>query len=113
MSVAILLATQHNEIGAAIACLLLGLATGAEYDSCAYLTSGHFPLAISGGSFGTVGGLLLFGASVAPVLANLVYDALESYDLVLWALLPLITAGSLLFLSLGPNPAAQARQATS
>lgn len=104
ISVAILLATQHSEIGAAIACLLLGLAAGAEYDSCAYLTSRHFPLANFGGLFGTIGGLLLFGTSVAPVLANLVYDVLRSYDLVLWALVPFIALGSLLFLSLGPAP---------
>lgn len=97
----ILLTTDQSQGWAAAACLVMGLSVGAELDCCAYLAARHFGTRHFGTLFGSINGMLLFGAGLAPLTANYVYDVTRSYDLVLYALLPLflITAG--LFLALG------------
>jgi MFS family permease len=100
----ILLATQGSEAAATAACFLLGLAAGAEYDACAYLTARHFGLRNFGALFGLVAGVTLFANGVAPALSNHVYDVTRSYDLVLWALLPLFAIAAMLFVSMGRYP---------
>lgn len=98
---AILLATDGSQAWAAVACVLLGLSVGAEFDTTAYLTARHFGNRTFGSLFGTINGLLLFGAGLGPVLANLAYDAGGSYDPVLIALLPLFVATGAVLLLLG------------
>lgn len=100
----ILLATQESEAAATVACFLLGLAAGAEYDACAYLTARHFGLRNFGALFGLVAGVTLFANGVAPALSNHVYDVTRSYDLVLWALLPLFAIAAWLFIGMGRYP---------
>lgn len=89
---------------AAIACLILGLAVGTEIDCCAYLAARHFGLKSFGTLFGTMNGLMLFGAGIAPVMANHVYDVTKSYDIVLWVQIPACLGTAVLFLLLGPYP---------
>ncbi|MCB2061573.1 MAG: hypothetical protein R3E09_13015 [Novosphingobium sp.] len=52
----------------------------------------------------TIMAAMSLGVGLGPLTANLVYDRTQSYDLVLWAALPMFTIGALLFLSLGPYP---------
>jgi MFS family permease len=70
VTAAILLATQGSQEGATVACLLLGLAAGAEYDACAYLTARYFGTGNFGALFGLIAGIILFTNGVAPALAN-------------------------------------------
>ena len=44
------------------------------------------------------------GVGLGPLAANMVYDATQSYNIVLWAALPLFAIGALLYLSLGSYP---------
>lgn len=104
--IAILLATDGSQLWAAAACLVMGLSIGAELDANAYLVSRHFGTRNFGALFGTINGLLLFGAGLAPLLANYSYDVTRSYDLVLLLLIPLCLVTSVLFLTLGRYPAA-------
>lgn len=89
---------------ASLACFLLGIAAGAELDACAYLTTRHFKRSNFGALFGFIGGISGFAAGISPIVANLVYDRVQSYDPVLWAVLPLMVIASGLFLSLGKYP---------
>jgi len=101
MPASILLATDHSEGWSALACLLMGLSVGTELDACGYLAARHFGTRNFGVLFGSMNGLLLFGAGLAPLLANYVFDVAHSYDPVLVALIPLFALTSLLFLTLG------------
>ncbi|MET0588363.1 MAG: MFS transporter, partial [Novosphingobium sp.] len=104
ITVAILLFTQDSAIASGIAFFVLGLSVGTELDACAYLAARHFGMRSFGALFGAVNGLLLFGAGVAPLLANHVYDLTRSYDIVLWAIIPACILTAVLFLALGPYP---------
>ena len=104
LSSLLLIALPGSAIQAMAACLLLGLAVGTEVDACAYLAARHLGMRSFGSLFGTINGLLLFGAGLAPVLANHVYDLTRSYDPVLWGLIPMCGFSALLFLLLGRYP---------
>lgn len=104
VSIGLLLAGQPNLATLSLACFMIGLTAGAEYDACAYLAARHFGMARFGALFGTIGGLLLAANGIAPPLSNAVFDATRSYNAVLWALLPLTALTALLFLSLGSYP---------
>jgi MFS family permease len=100
----LLLAVPGSGVAARIACLLIGLSAGTEYDAAAYLASRHFGLEQFGAMFGAIGGVLLFANGLAPLVANHIYDVTRSYDSVLWAQIPLCLLGSAFFLMLGPYP---------
>ena len=105
VTVALLLALPGSAWPAAIACLALGLSVGTEVDACAYLAARHFGMRSFGALFGTINGLLVFTTGMAPVIANYVYDVTRSYDLVLYALVPICLVAASLFLLLGRYPA--------
>ena len=100
----ILLSTDQSIVAASIACFLLGLTAGAEYDACAYLTSRHFSQRYFAALFGLLGGLFGFTAGVAPFIANAFYGVLGNYDGILLGVVPLFCIASALFLSLGRYP---------
>jgi MFS family permease len=104
LAAATLLMTDQSVLAASVACFLLGLASGAEFDACAYLTTRYFPRRNFGALFGVIGALASVGAGFSPMICNAVYDATGSYDLVLMGILPLFAISSLLFLSLGKYP---------
>ena len=104
VSAAILLATVQSTLAASVACFLLGLAAGAEFDACAYLATRHFARRSFGAVFGVVSGLSGFGSGISPLIANGVYDLTGSYDAVLWGIIPLFLVAGLLFMALGPYP---------
>lgn len=100
----IFLATEQSTLAAAIACLMLGLTAGAEYDACAYLTTRHFSPHHFAALFGLLGGLFGFTAGIAPFIANTVYEIFGNYDGILWAVIPMFAISSVMFLSLGRYP---------
>lgn len=100
----LLLSTDSSYAAAALACFVLGVGGGAEYDACAYLTARHFGMRNFGSLFGLIGGLSVLGAGLAPAIANATYDLTQSYDAVLWAMIPGFVLTSALFLSIGPYP---------
>ncbi|VWX53624.1 MFS transporter [Novosphingobium sp. 9U] len=104
ISALIFLATQGSHPGAMAACLVLGLAAGAEYDACAYLTARYFGVRNFGTLFGMIAALTVLAATTGPLLANLVFDSARSYDPVFWGLLPCFGLSAVLFLALGPYP---------
>lgn len=98
------IATDQSPSAASVACFLLGLAAGAEYDTCAYLTTRHFPRRNFGALFGLIGALAGVGSGVSPMLANVIYDVTGTYETVLWGIVPLFALSGLLFLSIGKYP---------
>lgn len=104
VAIILLLHSQGATASASIACFLVGLTAGAEYDACAFLAAKHFGVRRFGALFGTIGGILLAANGMAPALSNQVYDMARSYDIVLWSILPLLAITALLFLVLGPYP---------
>lgn len=103
-SALLLLGAGTAPLTAMSACFIIGLATGTEYDACAYLAARHFGVAHFGKLFGLISGMILVANGIAPALANHVYDLAHSYDPVLWAILPLLSLVAVLFLALGPYP---------
>jgi MFS family permease len=97
----ILLMTDQSQAWSAFACLVMGFSVGTELDCAAYLAARHLGTRNFGALFGSMNGMMLFGAGVGPLAANAVFDVTRSYDLVLIALIPLFIATAALFLSLG------------
>jgi MFS family permease len=89
---------------AVIAVVILGLCAGGELDAAAYLASKHFGMLNFGTLFGAITGVMTLGVGMGPVLASFVYDLTGSYNLVLWAVIPLAMVASYLFWSLGSYP---------
>jgi MFS family permease len=89
---------------AGLACLIIGLSVGTEVDAAAYLAARHFGMRSFGTIFGSVNGLILFAHGLAPIGASYVYDLTRSYDVFLWAAIPICLAAAALFLSLGRYP---------
>jgi predicted MFS family arabinose efflux permease len=104
VSITILLALPTSDLTSGLAMLMLGLALGAEVDSCSYLAARHFGMRSFGTLFGTINGSVVFGTGIAPVLTNYVFDVAGSYDPVLWATIPLCAFSSVMFLTLGRYP---------
>ncbi len=104
ISVLILLGTPGSVTGAICAAVIVGLSVGAEVDACAYLAARHFGLRSFGALFGAINGVMLFSNGLAPMIANHVYDVTKSYNIFLWATLPLCATAAVLFLSMGSYP---------
>ncbi len=100
----IFLTSDNSTLAASIACVMLGLTAGAEYDACAYLTTRHFAPRHFPALFGLMGGMFGFTSGIAPFIANSLYEQFGDYDPILWAIIPLFALSSVLFLSLGRYP---------
>jgi MFS family permease len=99
---------------AIIAVIILGLSAGGEMDAAAYLASRHFGMRSFGTLFGTMTGIMTLGIGLGPVCGSYIYDLAQSYDLLLWLVLPFSVLSSLLFWSLGSYPSfANSRAATA
>jgi MFS family permease len=77
---------------------------GALTPSIAYLASRHLGQRSFGTLYATINVVLSIGVGMGPLLANFIYDRVQSYEPVLWATIPLFALGALLFASLGPYP---------
>ena len=89
---------------AVIIAIAIGLALGAEIDIIAYLGTRYFGLKNYGTIFGTIAGLLAFGAGVGPNLAGRIYDTTKSYDLFIWGSIPAFLLAAVMIATLGRYP---------
>lgn len=105
LSVALLLAMPGSSGAAMAAFVILGLSVGTELDACAYLAARHFGLRSFGTLFGAINGFLLFANGMAPMAANIIYDLTQSYQIFLWAVIPMCSLSALLLLALGSDAA--------
>ncbi len=87
---------------AAIICA--GLLGGAGTPANAYLAGKHFGPRSFGTFYTTINVASSIGVGLGPLIANLVYDATNSYELVMWGAIPGLVVAGLLYLSLGKYP---------
>jgi MFS family permease len=99
-----LLAFPGNVATSIVGVVITGLMGGALTPCIAYLTSKHMGPRAYATFYATIMAAMALGVGLGPLAANMVYDATQSYNLVLWAALPLFAIGALLYLSLGPYP---------
>jgi MFS family permease len=90
--------------GDAIPIVLIGLATGAEVDLCAYLTSRYFPFRDYGKLYGAQYLFLVSGSGLSAPFYGHLYDRCGNYGLTLALVATGFIASALLLLSLGPYP---------
>jgi len=87
-----------------IAVMLIGLATGSEHASIAYLATRYFGLRAFGALFGIITSCLIAAVGVGPFVASYVRDRNGSYDDFLMAAMAAGVFCILLLLGLGPLP---------
>ena len=99
-----LLALGAAGLPAFVAGVLVGLATGAEFDVMSYLTSRYFGVRNYGLIYGWFFAVFQFGAAVGPVLMGYTFDATGDYVNALWILVGATALASILVASVGPYP---------
>jgi len=107
VSALLLLIANPSFVLLGLACFLVGLSAGGEYDSVAYLTARHFGSEVFGAMLGALTGVMTLFAAMGPVLSNHVFDTTGSYDIVLWLEIPTCLVVAMLFLWLGSGPSRQ------
>ncbi|HTU13111.1 MAG TPA: MFS transporter [Allosphingosinicella sp.] len=100
----LLVSLDLNLVTAIAIGVVIGLSLGAEIDIFAFLSARYFGLANYGLLFGTVAGLISFGAGVGPTYAGFMFDHFRSYGVMLMTLVPMLLVSSLLVFSLGEEP---------
>ncbi len=90
--------------GDALPIVLIGLATGAEVDLCAYLTSRYFPFRDYGKLYGAQYLFLVSGSGLSAPFYGHLYDRSGNYGLTLALVATGFIASAVLLLSLGPYP---------
>lgn len=83
---------------------VIGFAVGACLQVTTYLISRYAGLRNFGKIYGSIGSMMMVGASTGPLLAGYIYDRTGSYALLLTMAIPVVLVSSLLFLRLGPYP---------
>lgn len=101
---ALLLTLELNLVSGIAIGVIIGLALGAEIDIFAFLSARYFGLSNYGLLFGTVAGLISFGAGLGPTYAGFMFDHFQSYAVMLLTLIPMLLISSLLVLSVGREP---------
>jgi len=84
--------------------IAVGLASGAELDMLAYLTSRYFGVRNYTEIFGVVFALFVLGAGIAPSIAGQLAQNLGNYEFVLYMFVACLVVSILIFLSLGAYP---------
>jgi MFS family permease len=87
-----------------IAAALMGIATGAETDLLAYLTSRYFGMRAFGQLYGGLFLAFMLGSAIGPALLGFGYDAFGNYDATLYGLIASTAVASLLLLTLPRYP---------
>ena len=87
-----------------IASILVGLATGAEFDVMSYLTSRYFGLRSFGPLYGYFFSVFQLGAAFGPILMGLTFDQTGEYTGALWVLVGATALACLLAGLIGPYP---------
>lgn len=81
---------------ALLAVMLLGLSAGAETDVVVYTASHRFSPHIFASVFAVIMALLTLFAALGPMLASVLFDAYQSYDLFLMLVAPVVLVATLL-----------------
>jgi MFS family permease len=87
-----------------VVAVLIGFAAGAEFDVLAYLAARQFGVRHYGLVFGTVVGLLSFGAGLGPMLGAHLFDLYGSYRTMLLTVAGTFSLSAILIRTLGPYP---------
>jgi len=95
---------QGNFAAAILGVCIYGMMGGAMMPSVAYLASRHLGQRAFGTLYAIIMGAMSIGIGMGPMMANFVYDRMQSYSPVLLGALPLFAIGALIFLSLGSYP---------
>ncbi|MCB2074878.1 MAG: MFS transporter [Novosphingobium sp.] len=90
-----------------------GVVGGAKVGALAYLASRHLGQRAFGTLYGSINAVVALAVGISPLAANYIYDLTQSYEIVLWAAVPVLTVAALLYLSLGPYPDFSDRGETS
>ncbi|MEZ5744414.1 MAG: MFS transporter [Sphingomonadaceae bacterium] len=100
---------------AAIGVVIYGLMGGAKVGALVYLASRHLGQRAFGALYGAINAAIALVVAAAPLAANYVYDVTKSYELVMWAALPILIGSALLYATLGryPDFTQDAKQASS
>lgn len=99
-----LLVFPGSAAAAAVGIVGYGLVGGAKMGAIAYLASRHLGQRAFGTLYGSINASVALAVGVAPLAANFIYDLTQSYEIVLWAAVPVLTASAVLYLTLGPYP---------
>ncbi len=103
LPVALLL--MPGSVPTAIAVVILyGLMGGVKVPAVAYLASKHFGQKAFGVLYGAINTMIALGVGLSPLLANVIYDATKSYEIVMWAAVPLLAVAALLYALMGDYP---------
>jgi MFS family permease len=101
----ILLLAMPGSVGISLlAVILAGLLGGSATPANAYLAGKHFGPRNFGTFYTTINVASSIGVGLGPLIANRVYDATKSYELVMWGSIPALVLAGLLYLSLGKYP---------
>lgn len=87
-----------------ISMIMIGYASGAKLQICAYLTSRYVGMRNFGKVFGIIGGLIAFGTGLGPVGAARIYDTFGTYTPFILMGIPGCLLCGLLIFRLGPYP---------
>jgi MFS family permease len=100
----ILLLGDGSSSAAAAVAVALGVSLGAEIHGISYLSAGYFGLRSYGVMFGTIAGLMSFGAGVGPLFASVLFDYTGSYMLGVTLVGPMFLVAGALIYSCGSLP---------
>jgi MFS family permease len=87
-----------------VACALIGIGTGAEFDISAYLLARYFGMRDFGRLYGLLLGIVTFVSALAPALFSVLYRSSGSYDSMLALAVGCFIVGPALLLTLGQCP---------
>jgi OFA family oxalate/formate antiporter-like MFS transporter len=101
----LLLAQPTVSLGSAVlSAALIGLASGAEADLLAYLTSRYFGLAHYGKLYGLQYSVFGLASGLSPFIFGRIFDRTHSYQLALYTAAVLFLLGAAVLLTLGRYP---------
>lgn len=104
VAVVLLLNYDGTMLRAVIAALALGLALGGEFDILGYAVTRYMGTRFFASFFGILVGLANIFGGLGSYAAGLLYDVSQSYDTLLWLLVPVFLVSALIMLSMGTYP---------
>jgi MFS family permease len=97
--------------GIAVLCaVLIGMATGAEFDVIAFFISRYLGLKSFGKIYGQIFGLFQVGCGLGPLVMGISFDRTGSYTFALWILCGMVAFACLLIALMGPYTRFEAAQ---
>jgi MFS family permease len=87
-----------------IGSVVIGIGSGAMLHMIMYLTTQYGGLRNFGKIYGSVSALFGLAGGIGPIAAGMIFDATQSYELLLTLALPMFAMAALLVAGLGPYP---------